>query len=230
MKYVILFGAIAVVCACLATQGGWRYLYLWPAISFFLTGTSYVFNQPTVFGKRDNGTMNLGSVVLLLPYLILLYLLWHAIRLLSRESPVDLLDSKTQIGRRLLPTEVPNSIANIVDLTCEFFESKAIVAQHHYVSFPILDGSTPSLPHLWSLIEDIEKLSGSTLIHCAQGHGRTGLVAACLLIYRCPNLDANSAIAQLKEVRANLDCNRKQIEFIEQFRHQRDKANVDHKI
>jgi protein-tyrosine phosphatase len=72
-----------------------------------------------------------------------------------------------------------------------------------FVSFPIADRQVPSSPSL--LAEMLEKIgthlsSGKdVLIHCRQGVGRSGLVAACLLITKGWNPSA--AVEQVSAAR-----------------------------
>ena len=105
-------------------------------------------------------------------------------------------------------------VENVIDLTCEFSESKSIVENTNYISFPILDASVVSVSELSSLIETIDSLSGRSYIHCAQGHGRTGMVAAALLMHRNPTITADSAIGTLQAVRPDLRCNSDQLAIL----------------
>ena len=71
-----------------------------------------------------------------------------------------------------------------LDLLSEAREAHALGLD--YVSFPILDRQVPaSEAKLASVLEKLESnLSEgkNVLVHCRQGIGRTGLVAACLLV------------------------------------------------
>jgi protein-tyrosine phosphatase len=48
------------------------------------------------------------------------------------------------------------------------------------------------------------------LIHCAQGHGRTGLVASAVLLVSGKAQTAADAIAMVQSVRPGVDLNREQ--------------------
>src|SRR5215831_14148883 len=63
-----------------------------------------------------------------------------------------------------------------------------------FVSFPIPDRSVPGSQLTTALAQlDAELMAGrNVVLHCRQGIGRTGLVAACLLISK--GLDAETAI------------------------------------
>ena len=199
-------------------NGGWLLLLLWPAANCFCIGVSYVVKFPQLFGKRANGLLNPFSTFILLPYLSYLWLVWHALRLTQSENAHDELDERFTIGRRLLHAEMPSDIQNVIDLTCEFNEPRKIASQFNYLSFPILDATAPSSVDLQSFVQKIDSLDGKSYIHCAQGHGRTGLVMAAILLNHHPELTVDDAIKKIKSVRPALRCNSEQIETLRQIR------------
>lgn len=84
-----------------------------------------------------------------------------------------------------------NGVRYFIDLTCQ--GEKRIVEYHtkyNYFNFPIRDHKTP---HDWkdfavfiiSICNLIRKLPSKELIyvHCRAGHGRSGMVVACILCY-----------------------------------------------
>ena len=83
----------------------------------------------------------------------------------------------------MLGSELPQGIDVIIDLTCEFAEPHAVRKHPGYVAFPMLDGAAPSVEALLASIRSIPQ-GKVVFIHCAQGHGRTGLFALGLLLYR----------------------------------------------
>lgn len=72
-----------------------------------------------------------------------------------------------------------------------------------FLSFPIEDRQVPtSASELSATLENIEcdlRAGRNVLLHCRQGIGRTGLVAACLLVRN--GIDPESAIVQLTKSR-----------------------------
>lgn len=219
MKYAFLLCLMAAILGGYGFwQGGWYYLLLWPAANFLLVGGSYLTGSTAIFGKRSNGTMNPLNRLLLLPFIILLEIVWHFVRVFYKESPVNQLDDQLIIGRRLLGREVPGGIDNIVDLTCEFPEPKAVREGRNYLCRPILDASVPAQKRLRELVDEVEQLEGVTFVHCAQGHGRTGLIVAALLLKRNPKLTVEEVLEKLKVVRPKLDCSDEQLKALEKFR------------
>ncbi|MCA9113536.1 MAG: dual specificity protein phosphatase family protein [Planctomycetaceae bacterium] len=182
MKYGILFLTAALLMAVYASrQGGWMLLMLWPAASFGLVGLAYLFFGPRLFGKQADGTLRQTRVLLLLPYLGYLWTIWHALRLVKREPAFNQLSDRLLIGRRLLAGELPDEVDVVLDLTCEFPEP-ASIRSREYRSFPILDGFVPEEEQLPAWVNEACQLPGTLYIHCAEGHGRTGLFAALMLL------------------------------------------------
>ena len=72
-----------------------------------------------------------------------------------------------------------------------------------FLSFPILDRQVPD--DETALAKALEKLEGelaagrNVVLHCRQGIGRTGLVAACLLLTK--GIDPESAVQRLSQAR-----------------------------
>jgi protein-tyrosine phosphatase len=119
------------------------------------------------------------------------------------------------IGRRLLSREVDSEFANYVDLTAEFSEPHAIRHLSGYLCFPILDGSALEIG---ALRETIQRLRpGKTFIHCAQGHGRTGLFALALMLHTGVVRTVNEGLEKLKAVRRRVGLSTVQQKCIEEF-------------
>ena len=182
MKYGMLFATVAVLLAASALlHRGWQVLLLWPAVSFGVVALGYLHFGPIVYGKSSRGILSPFSQLILLPYLLYLWSVWYALRLVKREPAFNQLTDSVLIGRRLLSHELPDNINHVIDLTCEFSEPNALRSTSYHL-FPILDGFVPSPNQLREWVHEVAALSGNVFIHCAEGHGRTGLFAAALLL------------------------------------------------
>ncbi|MFY1828685.1 tyrosine-protein phosphatase [Myxococcus fulvus] len=202
LKYAFVFGAFAGLLTLLAFQlRGWAWALCWPAVSFAGVALAYSGAGPAVFGKCADGRMRPWAVVVLLPYLLLSWMTWGLARRLSREPSHAEVAPGLFIGRRVLPGELPFRPRTVVDLTSEFFEPAPLRDVEHYVSLPILDGMAPEPVFLAEHIERCARLPTPLYVHCAQGHGRTGLVAAALLVARGLSPEVTSALEQVRGVR-----------------------------
>ncbi len=200
MKYGILF---LIVCCLLAYhalhQGGYYYLLVWPSLSFLLVSISYFFAGPKIYGKRS-GRLNICNTLLLFPYLCYLWSVWTLLRLVKKEPAYHRINDRLIIGRRLYSSECPSNIDHVIDLTCEFNECKTL-RDKDYHNFQILDGFIPSKSQLHQWIDFCATLEGTIYIHCAEGHGRTGLFTALLLIKLEIANDSESALALIQAQR-----------------------------
>ena len=211
MKCGILFGTVAVLLAIAAfTHGGWFLLLLWPTMSFAIVASGYIRFGPRVYGKSRSGVLSSINTLLLLPFLLNLWAVWYAVRLFKREPAFDQLTEHIYIGRRLMGHEFPKNIDHVIDLTCEFTEPKALRSVN-YLSCQILDGFVPSSLQLQSWVADAEKLSGNIYIHCAEGHGRTGLFAAALLLQRGDFNTPDDALNYVKSKRPRVRLGKRQL-------------------
>jgi protein-tyrosine phosphatase len=210
MKYGILFSSVAALLVFSAVlRGGWMLLLWWPAVSFGAVAAGYFCWGPRVFGKSPRGLLSLASQLVLLPYLVLLWSAWRLLRLVKRERAFDELTDRVLIGRRLLSHELPANIQHVIDLTCEFNEPRALRTTDYH-SFQVLDGFVPSADQLWQWASQIAAMPGRVYIHCAEGHGRTGLLAAALLRYTGQHETSEEALRFIKSKRPLVRLGRRQ--------------------
>lgn len=214
MKYGIFFFIIATTAGLYAFQyPNVSVLLGWVTISVMNVAISYFGILPNAFFKRSNGVIPLWSKILNIPFLLNLSAVWHLQRLISRESFTNRVSNNLVIGRRLLPKEIKEEFDRYVDLTAEFDEPKSIREKSSYVCFPILDTSVPKIEDLVNLLCKIE--NKKLFLHCAKGHGRTGLVAIALLLKNGTIKDVCEGIKFLQRFRPALNLNQYQIKYLE---------------
>lgn len=185
MKYAIAFGILGIYLLTLGCvlEGAGR-LFLWPGFSLTAVAAGYAGLGPAVFGKRANGSLAWWAVLLLLPYFLLTWTVWHVQRLMSREPCCNEIAPGLWIGRRSFAEELPKQVSLIVDVTAEFAEPREVRTSHSYLCLPILDALAPDERELRNLVERITAWQGGVFIHCAVGHGRSALVATAVLMKR----------------------------------------------
>jgi protein-tyrosine phosphatase len=215
VKYAIQF---LVIGAALLGNAIWHgslfWLLLWPSVSFLLVAAAYFVLGPAIFGKRPVGTMSTVAVAILLPYLLLTWTSWHLLRLMSREDCYNELVPGLLIGRRPLARELPTHVSVIIDLTAEFPESCAVRSGRRYISFPILDGGAADGERFSALVGEIAESPEPTYIHCAQGHGRTGMLAAAVLVGKGLCATPDEAMAMIRSARPLAELNQAQVRFL----------------
>lgn len=197
------------------THGGSAWVLLWLGVGFLLLAFAQAKKSPAILGKRASGTLAPWSWALFLPLHLYTLGIWHLYRLINREAATHSITPTLIIGRRLLAKEIPPGLANYIDLTAEFTEPATCRAHPGYQTFPILDASTPDADRLQELFGRLRP--GPTYIHCAQGHGRTGLVAASYLLFTGQAQTTKQAVEMLRSARPGLRLNNGQSKFVDAF-------------
>jgi protein-tyrosine phosphatase len=228
MTYAVAFAVLAVFLGAEAViVGGWLGGFvLWPAVSFAALALAYAGLGPGVFGKRADGTLAAWSVSLLLPYLLLVWAVWHAWRLFSREPVASEVAPGLWIGRRPLPDEVPPGVLVVVDLTTEFPELRGVCRGRDYLHLPMLDAAAGGdEAEFRELVAAVAHCKKPVLIHCALGHGRSALTAAAVLLERGLAKDAADAEAKVRAARPGVELKPSQRRLLEDFARQGHRAS-----
>lgn len=158
------------------------YLMLWSGISWIVVSIAYATNAAWIFGKRDDGGMNWLPIVLLLPFVLVTWLLWHLQKRLTQEPTHNEIVPGIWLGRRCYDAELPPGVKTVVDMTSEFIEPLKVRQGRSYLCVPTLDTSAPALAGFQTLMESVSRSPEPIYIHCAQGHGRSAMVAIAALV------------------------------------------------
>jgi hypothetical protein len=180
---------------------------IWVGANFVAISANYAFPQFLGVFRKKHGQLGLTRKLFLLPYLTMLHVTWHLLRKTSSEAPFAELTPGIFIGRRLFPTEYP-PITTCVDLTSEFDEH--LPNDVNLLALPILDGAPVEPSTLREMAGRIGASARPIYIHCAQGHGRTSMVAAAVLLELrvAPNIP--SALDMIRKVRPGAKPNNAQ--------------------
>jgi hypothetical protein len=216
MSYRHLLTLLGIVLIVLGlAERGWFLIAVWLGCDFLVLGVAHGLDSHRVFGKRADGTLPLWSWVAFLPLLIYTTVVWHLIRLFSREPARNAITEQLVVGRRLLAFELEGEFDNFVDLTAEFSEPSSIRCSPSYRSFPILDGGAPTPEALRAAVANLRP--GRTFIHCAQGHGRTGLFALAVLLSSGVVRSVEDGLRMLSASRPAIRLSREQHRCIQMY-------------
>jgi len=218
MKYAIVFWCVTAGCLYKAIMlSGWGLILLWPGISFGLAGMAYAGMGPRIFGKRSDGSLEPFSTAALLPYLLYTWSLWHIWRLCTREAPYHELYDGVKIGRRLLPHEFPEDVAEVFDLTSEFPEPVPIRGRVSYRCYPTLDARPLEPAALLQAAQHVLNATNGAYIHCANGHGRTGILAGTVLLLGGRSETVEDAVEYIRTCRPGVALNTHQSASLFEF-------------
>lgn len=201
-----LLGSVLIILG--AVERGWALLATWLGCNFLALAIAHSRGAHWIFGKRPDGRLPIWSWILFLPLLSYTYAIWHLLRVVSRESARSIVTDQLVVGRRLLPSEFDERFENYVDLTAEFSEPQVVRCSKAYLSFPILDGAAPSPEALRAALANLRP--GRTFVHCAQGHGRTGLFALAMLLTKGVARNVEEGLQMLQASRPGIRLNRDQ--------------------
>jgi len=224
-KYGISFLLFAGWSFLQATSGGYFLLWLWPGLAFLLVSLAYFGGSPWVFGKRKDGTRHWLSTLLLLPFLMLIHATWSAWAWFTGGPASHRVTDSLIVARRLRAHEYPEGVALIADLTSEMLDPPSIRQLPGYRCFAALDAAPIPPAELLKIVQQLRVAPGEQLlIHCANGHGRTGMVAAAWLIERGEVHSVEEALELLQSKRPTLRLGRSQRAAVEEMVQLRDSS------
>jgi len=213
MRFGVMLLFLSACFGLLAQQVGtlWGAVPLgWSSLAAGFAALAYFLDRPGWLGKRADGTLRPGHVAALWPFFVVTWGTWH----LSRhgdEPCQNLVADRLHVGRRPLAHELPEGTALVVDLTSEFFEVAAIRALPGYRCVPALDGrAPPDTAAVRQIVHQIAAHEGTAYVHCAAGHGRSGALAAAVLVIRGQAEDVEQAVQLMKRARPRIVLNARQ--------------------
>jgi protein-tyrosine phosphatase len=211
---LILLGGV--LCGIALVKRGWMFGFAWIGLNFLAVGVAHFLGAHGLFGKRRDGTLPWWSWVLFFSLHVYALAVLKLAILFGREAKVCPVCDDLFVGARPGGRDSASDFVNVVDLTAEFQEARAFRERAGYLCFPVLDACAPA-------VEDLEKAvarvsdGGVTFVHCAQGHGRTGLFAACWLIANRRARTGDEALEMLRKARPGIRLNARQRECVLEF-------------
>lgn len=173
-------------------------LTAWLGLGWLCAGLAIVFDRPALYCKRRDGTLP-GVVWLYLGSWLLVYRGCHLLKWLlplcglrwkRGDREFDLVAPRLLLGRLLwqLPTlkGVPE-VRMVIDMTCEWTEPWALRNVEQYLAVPVVDTTRPTTEQAaFAARRAVHFLrdpdAGSVYVHCANGYGRSAVVAAAVLL------------------------------------------------
>lgn len=106
------------------------------------------------------------------------------------------------------------------DLSLEEERIDAAYGANFFIWLPVIDHTSPTQEQFTfgvTVLEDLVRMEKKTLVHCANGHGRSPTMVAAYLI-KTKDMTVDEAIAYIKERRPSIHPNDLQREGLEKYR------------
>jgi protein-tyrosine phosphatase len=216
MKQAVVFTAAGLFCVGLAV---WRPgvvrspLLVWCGVAVGSVGMAYAVGSPRVFGKRADGSLAWWAVALLLPFLVVQWATWWCWKTVSREPAWHEVAPGLWLGRRAAARELPEGVEVVVDLTEGFAKPRGYAPSIEYVALPTLDGCAPPGGPAIDLLTRLADDPRGLYVHCAQGHGRSAMLVALLLVLRGAAASFEEAVGLVRGRRPAVRLSRAQDRF-----------------
>ena len=214
MKYALTFTLLGLALVALSISSR-TWLLTWFGVCFLTVASAFGWFGPNVLGKRENGKFTPIFQILLLPYFLMTWILWHIQRLLTTESPVNEICHGIWLGRRPVSKEIPTGVTLVIDMTAEFPASRNVLDNYHYRCLPTLDCDAPTVEQLRLVAMQATTNQGDVLVHCALGHGRSAMMVAAILILQDTVSGVEEAISLVKSRRPSIEINKAQQQVLE---------------
>jgi hypothetical protein len=208
----LCLAAAIVVIECTNTLGWWSLPLFWLSLDLVGVGLAYLVNWKTIFGKMAAGSLGIGHVVVMLPYLAFAWSVWHLHNWIRAEPIWDSVAPGLFVGRRCRFDQLPSGIAKVLDFTAEFPGDRQTRRTLSWRSVPVLDGCAPDSTDYQAAFAFVGESGDSALyICCANGHGRSATFACALMMKLGITRTAEDAVAMVTERRHGASLNREQL-------------------
>jgi hypothetical protein len=205
--------------AASASHWIWTAFLSWLSLDLWLVAFAYVLRWNTVFGKTAAGSMRIGRVALMIPYLALTWVVWRLQHWLARDPIWNEISSRIFVGRRCRFGQLPPDASTVIDFTAEFPGDKQSRIALKWLTIPVLDGCALDSA---SYEKGFKFLDGprptGIYLCCANGHGRSATFACALLLKLGLAATKEEALAIVSQRRPGASLNREQGRSLSQFR------------
>ncbi|MBT0586684.1 diacylglycerol kinase family protein [Alteromonas oceanisediminis] len=226
MKMIKYYVGISVLFALFAAYSNNVFMTItcaWVSVSVLAVSLAYVFNRPTIFRKREDGSIPTWIRWFFIPFLLGASLYNAVARKRDKVPPIQEINDHIFLACRLFPSDVDllkaQGVTAILDVTAEFdgLDWSSQDANLHYLNIPVLDHTSPSVDQLRQAIRWINhqaKAGGKVVIHCALGRGRSVLVTAAYLLSKDATLSIVDAMNHIQSIRTTARLNKHQLKAL----------------
>lgn len=192
----------------------------WIAFSLVAVSVAYLCNLPSLFRKREDGSIPFYIRWLYIPFLLGTGAYNHFARKYDKVPAIQQIDENLFLACRLFGKDVEqmkrDGVSAILDVTAEFdgLDWSAYQQELAYLNIPVLDHTSPTETQLNTAINWIDQQidqGRKVVVHCALGRGRSVLTMAAYLLARDNTLSVMDALNQIRTVRSTARLNKRQL-------------------
>ena len=192
----------------------------WIAFSLVAVSVAYLCNLPSLFRKREDGSIPFCIRWLYIPFLLGTGAYNHFARKYDKVPAIQQIDENLFLACRLFGKDVEqmkrDGVSAILDVTAEFdgLDWSAYQQDLAYLNIPVLDHTSPTETQLNTAINWIDQQidqGRKVVVHCALGRGRSVLTMAAYLLARDNTLSVMDALNQIRSVRSTARLNKRQL-------------------
>jgi diacylglycerol kinase (ATP) len=224
VKYYIAGALIAFALLLITPSVVLQILLGWTSFSLAAVSSAYIFNYPSLFRKRDDGSIPFYTRWIFVPFLFGTWLYNEYARRTDKVPPLQKVKENLFLACRMSGQHVDllneNDIAAILDVTAEFdgLDYTALREDYQYLNIPVLDHTSPTSEQLIHAINWIDQqiaAGRNVVVHCALGRGRSVLVVAAYLLAKDSSLTVDKAMQSINQIRETARLNKKQLSALE---------------
>lgn len=220
VKYYLGGGLLSLGLSWLAPYWIFKALLVWTALSLLAVSSAYLFNYPSLFRKRVDGSIPFYVRWLFIPFLLGtgIYNSWA--RKKDEVPAIQKIDEDLYLACRLFGSDIEtlqdHNVQAILDVTAEFdgLDWSAYQSDCTYLNIPVLDHTSPTPEQLHTAINWIAQQITSgrkVVVHCALGRGRSVLIVAAYLLAKDKTLSVVDALNRIRSVRDTARLNKRQL-------------------
>ena len=227
VKYYVLGAILSLVLTVFVPGVLLKLLFGWTAFSLIAVSSAYLLNYPSLFRKREDGSIPFYIRWIFVPFLLGSWLYNEYARRNDKVPPLQKIEPHLFLGCRMSNKHVAllneNQIDAILDVTAEFdgLDWTAYQEDYRYLNIPVLDHTSPTSEQLVLAINWLNQQISegkNVVVHCALGRGRSVLVVAAYLLAKDPNLSVDDALKQINKIRQTARLNKRQLASLQQVR------------
>lgn len=227
VKYYILAALLALVLTVTVPAVLLKIAFGWIAFSLIAVSSAYLLNYPSLFRKREDGSIPFYIRWIFVPFLLGSWLYNEYARRTDKVPPLQKIESNLFLACRMSGQHVDllneNNIDAILDVTAEFdgLDWTAYQEDFRYLNVPVLDHTSPTPEQLVLAINWLNQQiseNKNVVVHCALGRGRSVLVVAAYLLAKNPDLSVDDAMRQINQIRQTARLNKRQLASLQKVR------------